>query len=77
MDREWYYLPDRTKPYDQTRCSCTHLQACTPLMNHRGEHMANWLNEVSERSSAFLPHGHYYLWIPSLLWMHVVSDALR
>ncbi|MFL6715534.1 MAG: ATP-binding protein [Burkholderiaceae bacterium] len=38
--------------------------------------MANWLNEISERSSAFLPHGHCYLWIPSLLWMHVVSDAL-
>jgi len=23
-----------------------------------------------------MPHGHCYLWIPSLLWMHVVSDAL-
>lgn len=38
--------------------------------------MANWLNEISEKSSAFMPHGHCYLWIPSLLWMHVVSDAL-
>lgn len=38
--------------------------------------MANWLNEISEKSGAFLPHGHCYLWIPSLLWMHVVSDAL-
>ena len=23
-----------------------------------------------------MPHGHCYLWIPSLLWMHVLSDAL-
>jgi signal transduction histidine kinase len=38
--------------------------------------MANWLDEISEKSGAFLPHGHCYLWIPSLLWMHVVSDAL-
>ncbi len=38
--------------------------------------MANWLSEISEKSSAFMPHGHCYLWIPSLLWMHVVSDAL-
>ncbi|HEX8885922.1 MAG TPA: HAMP domain-containing sensor histidine kinase [Noviherbaspirillum sp.] len=38
--------------------------------------MANWLNGISEKSSAFMPHGHCYLWIPSLLWMHLVSDAL-
>ena len=38
--------------------------------------MANWLSEISEKSSSFMPHGHCYLWIPSLLWMHVVSDAL-
>lgn len=38
--------------------------------------MANWLTEISEKSSAFMPHGHCYLWIPSLLWMHVISDAL-
>jgi signal transduction histidine kinase len=38
--------------------------------------MANWLSEISEKSSGFMPHGHCYLWIPSLLWMHVLSDAL-
>ena len=38
--------------------------------------MANWLSEISEKSSAFMPHGHCYLWIPGLLWMHVLSDAL-
>jgi signal transduction histidine kinase len=24
----------------------------------------------------FMPHGHCYLWIPSLLWLNVVSDTL-
>ena len=38
--------------------------------------MPAWLSEIFERSSSFMPHGHCYLWIPSLLWMHVVSDAL-
>lgn len=27
-------------------------------------------------SSGFMPHGHCYLWTPSLVWLHVVSDAL-
>lgn len=26
--------------------------------------------------SAFMPHGHCYLWKPSLIWTHVVSDML-
>ncbi|HEY9747754.1 MAG TPA: PAS domain S-box protein [Allocoleopsis sp.] len=26
-------------------------------------------------SSQFIPHGHCYLWQPSLVWLHVVSDA--
>jgi len=38
--------------------------------------MPDWLSEVLERSSAFMPHGHCYLWLPSLLWLHVISDAL-
>jgi signal transduction histidine kinase len=38
--------------------------------------MPAWLSEISERSGTFMPHGHCYLWIPSLLWMHVLSDAL-
>ena len=24
----------------------------------------------------FMPHGHCYLWVPGLLWLHVISDAL-
>jgi len=27
-------------------------------------------------SDVFLPHGHCYLWIPELVWLHVISDAL-
>src|ERR1700759_4716130 len=27
-------------------------------------------------SSGFMPHGHCYLWTPSLVWLHVLSDAL-
>lgn len=23
-----------------------------------------------------MPHGHCYLWIPGLLWLHVISDVL-
>lgn len=27
-------------------------------------------------TSGFMPHGHCYLWTPSLVWLHVVSDGL-
>ncbi len=27
-------------------------------------------------SSPFIPHGHCYLWKPSLVWLHLISDAL-
>jgi PAS domain S-box-containing protein len=26
--------------------------------------------------NSFIPHGHCYLWKPSLVWLHVVSDSL-
>src|SRR5213078_586371 len=26
--------------------------------------------------NGFMPHGHCYLWLPSLVWLHVLSDAL-
>lgn len=38
--------------------------------------MPGWISEMVEQSASFMPHGHCYLWIPSLLWMHVASDAL-
>lgn len=31
-----------------------------------------WLTE----SKTFVPHGHCYLWQPSVLWLNVISDAL-
>jgi hypothetical protein len=27
-------------------------------------------------SNGFMPHGHCYLWIPALVWLHLVADAL-
>ena len=38
--------------------------------------MPRWLEETLEKSAWFMPHGHCYLWIPWLLWMHVISDLL-
>lgn len=38
--------------------------------------MPTWLSDVFAKSGYFMPHGHCYLWIPSLLWLHVISDFL-
>lgn len=38
--------------------------------------MPNWWQDVLEKSLYFMPHGHCYLWIPWLLWLHVGSDLL-
>lgn len=38
--------------------------------------MFQWLGGTLEKSAYFMPHGHCYLWIPWLLWMHVISDFL-
>ena len=27
-------------------------------------------------SDDFMPHGHCFLWLPQILWLHVISDAL-
>jgi len=27
-------------------------------------------------SDSFIPHGHCYLWLPQLVWLHVLSDTL-
>jgi signal transduction histidine kinase len=35
------------------------------------EMLDNWFN-----SQGFMPHGHCFLWIPSILWTSVISDAL-
>lgn len=38
--------------------------------------MPQWLSDALEKSAYFMPHGHCYLWIPWLLWLHVISDFL-
>ncbi|GHA83450.1 ATP-binding response regulator [Cognatilysobacter bugurensis] len=38
--------------------------------------MPNWWQDMLEKSLYFMPHGHCYLWIPWLLWLHVGSDLL-
>ena len=38
--------------------------------------MPQWLSDALEKSNYFMPHGHCYLWLPGLLWLHVVSDLL-
>ena len=38
--------------------------------------MLGWVNELIASSYSFMPHGHCYLWLPSLLWLHVVSDTI-
>jgi signal transduction histidine kinase len=38
--------------------------------------MPQWIAEIFEKSASFMPHGHCYLWLPSLLWLHVLSDLL-
>ena len=38
--------------------------------------MKDWISAAAAETAFFMPHGHCYLWIPSLLWLHVVSDVL-
>lgn len=38
--------------------------------------MRESIQGLLEQSRFFMPHGHCYLWIPSLLWLHVASDLL-
>src|SRR5882724_4638644 len=37
--------------------------------------MIELLNEVLA-GGPFIPHGHCYLWLPELVWLHLVTDAL-
>jgi signal transduction histidine kinase len=38
--------------------------------------MPAWVSDLLTKSASFMPHGHCYLWIPALLWLHVVSDIV-
>jgi signal transduction histidine kinase len=35
----------------------------------------NWWTSLIE-VNGFIPHGHCYLWKPSLVWLHIISDSL-
>ena len=37
--------------------------------------MAEFLKDVFAEAP-FMPHGHCYLWLPALVWLHAVADAL-
>jgi diguanylate cyclase (GGDEF)-like protein/PAS domain S-box-containing protein len=38
--------------------------------------MFAWFNDLLASTSNFMPHGACYLWLPSILWLHVVSDTI-
>ena len=38
--------------------------------------MLSWLNDLLADTSRFMPHGYCYLWRPSILWLHALSDAI-
>jgi signal transduction histidine kinase len=37
--------------------------------------MLSWFTTLFS-DSGFMPHGHCYMWVSSLLWTHVISDAM-
>ncbi len=38
--------------------------------------MQAWLSDFLVHSSSFMPHGACYHWLPSVLWLHVISDTV-
>jgi len=38
--------------------------------------MIAWFNELLASTGNFMPHGACYLWLPSILWLHIVSDTI-
>ena len=38
--------------------------------------MFAWFNDLLSGTGNFMPHGACYLWLPSLLWLHIVSDTI-
>jgi diguanylate cyclase (GGDEF)-like protein/PAS domain S-box-containing protein len=38
--------------------------------------MFAWFNDLIASTSNFMPHGACYLWLPSILWLHIVSDTI-
>ncbi|MCK9394387.1 MAG: PAS domain S-box protein [Methylobacter sp.] len=37
--------------------------------------MFAWFNDLLAASN-FMPHGACYLWLPSILWLHIISDSI-
>ncbi len=37
---------------------------------------AQAMSDTAPASADFMPHGYCYLWDPTILWLHVISDAL-
>lgn len=38
--------------------------------------MLTWLSDLLSTSNGFMPHGACFLWLPSILWLHAISDAI-
>ncbi|NOR70734.1 MAG: PAS domain S-box protein, partial [Methylomarinum sp.] len=38
--------------------------------------MFSWFNDLFINTNSFMPHGSCYLWLPSILWLHVISDTI-
>jgi len=38
--------------------------------------MFAWINDLLVGTSSFMPHGACYLWLPSILWLHIISDSI-
>jgi diguanylate cyclase (GGDEF)-like protein/PAS domain S-box-containing protein len=38
--------------------------------------MFAWFNDLLASTGNFMPHGACYLWLPSILWLHVISDTV-
>ncbi len=38
--------------------------------------MLAWFNDLLSGTGNFMPHGACYLWLPSILWLHVISDTV-
>ncbi len=38
--------------------------------------MLAWFNDLLVGTDSFMPHGACYLWLPSILWLHISSDSI-
>jgi len=38
--------------------------------------MFAWFNDLLAGTGDFMPHGACYLWLPSILWLHIISDTI-